>query len=177
LRAVATTSPLLAAAAMLGGDARDRAKAAMCSYLLAGSPIEEAELAARRVAGIVVSDHLRDDVVSRLMWHQSQSHHIIVVSASFEPYVRLVCAHLGVEDVFASRWQIDSDGQYLTGRLEGANVRGEEKARIIREQLGIDNLEFAYGDSAGDAAMLALAKMPVRVSRKKLAIDPLKAEV
>ena len=79
-----------------------------------------------------------------------------MISASFERYVHLVCEQLGVHEVFATRWRVDPTGQHLTGGLQGANVRGEEKARIVREQLHIESLDFAYGDSAGDAALLAL---------------------
>ncbi len=50
-----------------------------------------------------------------------------------------------------------ADGR-LTGALEGANCRGEEKVRRLEETFGADlKLVAAFGDSDGDAAMLARA--------------------
>ncbi|MGH9000745.1 MAG: haloacid dehalogenase-like hydrolase, partial [Acidimicrobiia bacterium] len=48
----------------------------------------------------------------------------------------------------------------LTGALLGANCRGAEKVARLREWLGGEELEvdlWAYGDSRGDAELLALA--------------------
>ena len=47
----------------------------------------------------------------------------------------------------------------LTGSLDGANCRGAEKVRRLREAFGEDvRLEAAYGDTGGDHEMLAIAE-------------------
>ena len=54
----------------------------------------------------------------------------------------------------------------LTGRFEGANVRGEAKVDLLTDHLGgTCALEYAYGNSSGDVAMLAEAKNPVWIGR------------
>ena len=67
-------------------------------------------------------------------------------------------------------------GGVLTGRLSGANCRGPEKARRVREWLagaGLDGAElWAYGDSPGDAELLAMADHPVRVDGVEISPDP-----
>ncbi|MCB1149091.1 MAG: HAD-IB family hydrolase, partial [Chlamydiia bacterium] len=57
--------------------------------------------------------------------------------------------------------ETDSKG-VLTGKLLGANCRGPEKVRRILETFGPKEsyLLYAYGDSAGDREMLALADHP-----------------
>ena len=44
----------------------------------------------------------------------------------------------------------------FTGKLDGANCRGAEKVRRLREVFGEDmmRLEAAYGDTSGDKEML-----------------------
>jgi phosphatidylglycerophosphatase C len=47
----------------------------------------------------------------------------------------------------------------VTGAFAGANCRGPEKVRRLREAFGDDvRLEAAYGDTDGDKEMLALAE-------------------
>jgi phosphoserine phosphatase len=64
----------------------------------------------------------------------------------------------------------------LTGRLLGANCRGPEKARRVRAWISDAGLEgavlWAYGDSPGDAELLAAADRPVRVDGVEIAADP-----
>ncbi len=69
--------------------------------------------------------------------------------------------------MLATQLEVAGDGR-LTGRLQGANVRGpEKKARVeawIAQRLGDRPFRlWAYGDSAGDRELLAMADHPVRV--------------
>jgi phosphatidylglycerophosphatase C len=70
--------------------------------------------------------------------------------------------------VIATRLEVGSDGR-LTGHMDGANVRAEQKAIRLSEVLngsrpGSVEL-WAYGDSAGDDQMLAMADHPTLVGR------------
>jgi phosphatidylglycerophosphatase C len=69
----------------------------------------------------------------------------------------------------ATQLEVDRRGR-LTGRLFGDNVRGVEKERLLREWLGGDAVRlYAYGDSDGDAEMLAMADVGMRLGgRDKL---------
>jgi phosphatidylglycerophosphatase C len=157
------------ALALQGGAARDRAKALICLDLLGGLTREQAEGAAAGTAGEVLGSLIRTDTRARIRWHQAEGHRIIVVSASFEAYVKLVASHLGINEVIATKWEVDTITDTLTGRLDGMNVRGEAKVDLIARLLdGPCDLEYAYGNSRGDAAMLAHAKQPVWVGRRPM---------
>jgi phosphatidylglycerophosphatase C len=147
---------------VLGGGARDNAKAAMAFSILKGCPEEEVNRSAKVVAQTVLRGNLRPDVVRRVRWHQREGHKVVIVSASFEAYVRIVASELGIKDVLATSWEVE-DG-HLTGKLAGANVRGPEKAtRLLAALSPGERVCWAYGDSAGDREMLALAERPLLV--------------
>jgi len=124
---------------------------------------------ATELAERIIDGGLRDDTVARLGWHRRQGHLIVIVSASYEQYVRLVGDHLGVDEVLATRVEFDRSGR-CTGGLSGANCRAEEKVRRLSEwmrSLGIDRSDttiWAYGDSKGDRAMLEFSDYPIWVA-------------
>ena len=68
--------------------------------------------------------------------------------------------------MLATRLEVDEAG-LLTGRLAGANCRGPEKVARLRAWRG-DTLvvAYAYGDSAGDREMLAVAGEAINVGRR-----------
>ncbi|MGH9078481.1 MAG: HAD-IB family hydrolase [Acidimicrobiales bacterium] len=166
-RAFLRHSPRLLGA-LRGGTARDRAKRLVCGDILGGLRSGEAEAAARRTAHLVQRSLIRADTAARIRWHQQEGHRVIVVSASFEAYVELVADSLGVREVIGTRWEVDDTG-VLTGRLVGQNVRGAAKVDLLAGLLGDRfRLDHAYGNSGGDAAMLARAEHPVWVGRRAL---------
>ena len=78
-----------------------------------------------------------------------------------------IAAALGFETALATRLEVDAGR--LTGRLTGANVRGPEKVRRLEEYLdGAAVTLWAYGDSAGDRELLAVADHATRVTRAGL---------
>ena len=155
--------------ALRGGVARDRAKELICMDVLGGLHRDRAEAAASKTAEAVRNRLIRPDAEARIRWHQARGHRIIVVSASFEAYVTPVVASLGIDEVIATRWEVDPDSGVLTGRLDGLNVRSEAKVTLLEALLGVPcDLAYAYGNSSGDTAMLARAKYPVRVGRRSM---------
>lgn len=158
---IATGRGLVAAATARGG--RSGRKLALVSRTIAGRPIDElaaaGELYARRLV-----NRLRPDTRSLLEDHQSTGHKTVIITASPEFYVGPVGAALGTDAVLGTRFELDDQGR-LTGRYDGRNCRGDEKVR--RLDAWIDGREvqllYAYGDSAGDDALLARADVPTRV--------------
>jgi len=149
-----------------GDEARNRAKESVFSDILGGLHEDEAEAAASATARTVVRSMFKPDVVARLRWHQEAGHRVIVVSASFRHYVAPVVATLGVDEVLATRWEVDPATSRLTGRFDGVNVRGEAKVDLLSQHLGRPcRLEYAYGNSSGDVALLAAARYPVWIGR------------
>ena len=160
------------AVAAAGAPQRDAAKARFLRRLLRGRPHGDLEEAGyeygTRLARVGVSEPMR----ARLAWHRAEGHELVIVSAALACYLEPAAAALGVDAVFATRLETDGNGR-CTGRLDGGNCRGEEKARRLRAHLGTDAaLVWAYGDSRGDDAMLALAAHPVRVRRGVPALTP-----
>jgi phosphatidylglycerophosphatase C len=94
------------------------------------------------------------------------------VSASPDAYVRAVGAELGADAVVATRLEVGEDGR-LTGRYDGRNCRGEQKAERLRAWVGEhvrpggdgEPYLWAYGNSAGDRRLLAEADTGVDVGR------------
>jgi phosphatidylglycerophosphatase C len=165
--------PLALAGGLLRRD-RDRLKALACTAL-AGLPAEEIDRLGAAFAQEVASSRLRDDTTARLRRHLALGHTVVLASASLDAYLEPLGALLGADEVVCTRLERDADG-LLTGRLDGANCRGAEKARQVRaflEAHGLRNAEvWAYGDSPDDDALLALADHPLRVDGVHVARDP-----
>lgn len=156
--------------ALLAGD-RDRLKAEVTHAVLGGRTRDEVELAAKSFAERAFPSWLRSDVVARLRWHQSRGHRVLLVSASYDLYLRHLAESLGCQAVLGTQCEIDNQG-ILTGRLVGVNCRGPEKERRLRQWLSHHDLSstevFAYGDSRGDDEMLAMANFAYRVTKHTL---------
>jgi phosphatidylglycerophosphatase C len=139
---------------------RDALKAASAAATFRGLPIELVEADARLFAREVHDRRLRREVVQSLHGHADAGHTVLLVSASFEVYLRPLAELLGAHDVLAVRLEVGDDG-ILTGRLEGANCRGPEKVVRVHDWLerhagGRAAVHLtAYGDSRGDRELLA----------------------
>jgi phosphatidylglycerophosphatase C len=164
-RAVVALSPKLLRSAVVGGAAADATKEKLFTRLLSGLPLQVADACSIEFAERHLARHLRQDAQLRLRWHQRQGHHVVIVSASPECYVRRAGEHLGVDGVLATRLAVGGGG-LLTGNYEGKNCRGSEKyARLVVHLRangllcgGEDQPElWAYGNSRGDLRLLRAA--------------------
>jgi len=165
LRAVVALSPELLRSAAVGGSAADTAKEKLFTRLLGGLPLRAVEERAVAFAERHLARRLRQDTRLRLQWHQRQGHHVVIVSASPECYVRRAGDLLEVDGVLATRLAVGGGG-LLTGNYEGKNCRGAEKyARLVVHLRangllggGDDQPElWAYGNSRGDLRLLRAA--------------------
>ena len=155
-------------ATRLGIGSRDAAKEAFVRTTLGGR-----SLAAVRKAGEAFAADLEGRVdehaLARLRWHREEGPELVLVSASLEVYLEPLGARLGFDAVLATRLALDDEGT-LTGALDGPNVRAHEKVVRLRRWLGGERCElWAYGDSAGDRELLALADHGYRVPRSGFA--------
>ncbi|HEX7814084.1 HAD family hydrolase [Dyella sp.] len=110
----------------------------------------------RRFAHDMLPGVLRPEVMARIQWHRDQGDRIIVVSGGLDLYLSHWCRMHGLEWLCTS---LEARQGYLTGRHEGRQCVGEEKARRIRQALDLDQYPviYAYGDTHEDHAMLTLA--------------------
>ena len=154
-------APALLRAAVVGGPAADTTKEALFMRLLAGVPVEEVDRMGVEFAQAHLRRRLRPDARARLEWHRGQGHHVIVVSASPECYVRPAAELLGAEAALATR--LATGGALLTGRYEGKNCRGAEKYARVMGWIRSSGLGpgqpvlWAYGNSRGDRRLLEAA--------------------
>lgn len=112
------------------------------------------ELGARYAATLAAI--IRPEALDRIRWHQAQGDTIVVVSASLDPYLSAWCRQLGVELICT---QLEVKHGRATGRYDGGDCTGREKARRVRERYELARYPviYAYGDTPEDADLLALA--------------------
>ena len=156
--------------AAIGRVDRDLAKERYFVSLLAGRPTAELEAAgAAYAARVLEKAPFNPAVVERMDWHAEVGHEIVVISASLAVYVAPIVRALGAHATFATEVEV-TDG-LLTGRLVDGNVRAATKVARLEGHLRGEAAEvWAYGDSAGDAELLAFADHPHLVRRGR--IDP-----
>lgn len=150
---------------------RDASKAALVGRLLRGYPFESLKVAGEAFAAHLAR-RMRVAMVNRIDWHRDQGHRLVIVSASLGVYLEPLGRQLGFDGVLSTQLEVGEDG-LLTGRLKGANVRGQEKAdRLqawISANVGDAPIElWAYGDSAGDRELLGMADHPLLINRRHL---------
>ncbi len=137
---------------------RGRLKAAAVRAFLGGRPLTEVAAAATAFADAVPL--LRPDAVARWDAWRAKGATVVIVTASPEVVVAPFAARLRAERLIATRLAVDGAGR-LTGALIGRNCRGPEKVARLQAAFGPDvRLAAAYGDSAGDREMLAIADEP-----------------
>jgi phosphatidylglycerophosphatase C len=163
--ALVRSAPAMGLGFRAGG--RDQAKAALLLRALRGVDATKIHELGQQFGQLLVA-RVRPDLEARLLWHRRQGHRAILVSASLTSYLEPFGAAMGFDDIIATRLEVGADGT-LTGRLSGPNVRGPEKAIRLRALLGEQSGEiWAYGDSAGDREMLAMADHPTLVNGRPL---------
>lgn len=149
---------------------RDGLKAVAGAAAFTGQPIERIEEIAEDFARSLHASGLRADTVALLDDHRDRGDTVVLVSASFEVYLRPLAELLGADDVLAARLEVGPDGR-LTGLLAGPNCRGPEK--VVRLHAWLEERAggragahvTAYGDSAGDRELLADADVAHWVGR------------
>ena len=158
---------------------RDRSavRAVGTAAVFTGRPAARITELARAWGREIVASKLRDDVVARLRWHLAAGHRVVIVSASYEDYLHVVAEHLGLHGAVGTRLEVGPDGR-CTGRLHGANCRAAEKVVRLDEWLAGQGLAraavtlWAYGDSAGDRELLAVADHPVWAKETLASVAP-----
>ena len=100
----------------------------------------------------------RDDVIARLKAHAASGAQVYIASSVIEPIIEPFARRIGVQT-------IGTPVEYLNGRVRvaGELVAQERKIEQVLSRLGIDRIDFAYGDTAQDIPLLEHANRPVAV--------------
>jgi len=145
--------------------ARDAAKERVLGEVLRGRTHQEVAAAGADFADLLPA-RFRRPTIERLRWHQEEGHTTVIVSASLVYYLRPLAVSLGIDEVIGVEMQLDADDR-ITGALAHPNVRADEKAVRLRRHLGDGAVElWAYGNSSGDDALLAMADHPMWVGKR-----------
>jgi phosphatidylglycerophosphatase C len=139
---------------------RGRIKAAAVAQFLDGVEVLQLSEEAERFADQVWHRFMRPDALACWEdWGKKGAHRVIVTASpalTVAPFAR----RLGAEALLGTELALDDDGR-VTGAFVGENCRGEEKVERLIRAYGPDVvLEAAYGDTSGDAEMLARAAHP-----------------
>ncbi len=138
---------------------RDRGaiKAASVKAFLKGMTRAQLQADAARFADEVWDAFMRPDALA--IWNDwgRRGAHRVIVTASPEMTVAPFARRLGAEALLGTHLTFDRDDR-ITGAFSSPNCRGEEKVRRLKLAYGDPvRLAAAYGDTSGDAEMLAIA--------------------
>ena len=114
------------------------------------------------VAEWVVEQNLwrkrRPDVIARLTSHAKEGAQVYIASSLFEPGVEAFARRIGAQ-------AIGTPVKILNGRIQLAAelVQNENKIEQVLARLGVDRVDYAYGDTVLDVPLLEHADHPVAV--------------
>ena len=147
---------------------RGRIKAAAARVFLQGLTLAELDGLARAFAAEQADHLLRPDALATWRTWRLKGARLVIVTASPAPIVRPFAERLGADDLIGTELALDADGR-VTGACATPNCRGPEKVARLTARFGPGlRLAAAYGDTAGDREMLAIADVKgYRVFREK----------
>ena len=100
----------------------------------------------------------REDVIARLKAHASQGAQVYIASSVVEPLIEPFARRVGAQT-------IGTPVEYVNGnvRVAGELVAQERKIEQVLTRLGVERVDFAYGDTIQDVPLLEHADHPVAV--------------
>jgi phosphoserine phosphatase len=100
----------------------------------------------------------RDDVIARLKEHAAGGAQVYIASSVIEPIIQPFAERIGAQ-------MIGTPVEYSEGRVRVAGdlVAQERKIEKVLERVGVERVDFAYGDTAQDVPLLEHAEHPVAV--------------
>ncbi|SRR5688500_11334142 len=100
----------------------------------------------------------REDVIARLREHASQGAQVYIASSVVEPIIEPFARRVGAQT-------IGTPVKYADGkvRVAGELAAQERKIEQVLRRLGVQRVDFAYGDTAQDVPLLEHADHPVAV--------------
>jgi len=140
---------------------RGRLKAAAARRFLKGLTRVELEAACDDFANSALGRRLiRPDAEQCWRRWRERGAELVIVSASPEEVVAPFARRLGADRLIGTQLKYDGADR-VEGGFAGPNCRGPEKVARLRAVYGEEvRLAAAYGDTAGDKQMLALAEEP-----------------
>jgi len=100
----------------------------------------------------------REDVIARLVEHRTKGAQVYIASSVMEPFIEPFAQRIGAE-------YIGTPTEIINGRFQIVSelVADEKKIERVLSHLGVDRVDFAYGDTILDIPLLEHADHPVAV--------------
>jgi phosphatidylglycerophosphatase C len=157
-----------AAVAYVATRDRGRFKTAAFHAVLGRVALAQLEAEAERFAEAEFARLLRPDALARWEAHGLAGDERVIVTASPEPIIAPFARRLGADRLIGTRLEVEADGR-VDGALNGPNCRGPEKVARLQAVYGAGVRPLsAYGDTAGDVELLAIAEHPhMRLFRER----------
>lgn len=158
LTAIAIFSPFIFYYAFIKKDG-GIAKKKVLSFLYKGKSETELRKLGDSFAKKVIPAMLIPKAISEIQKHIKSGRRVVVVSASLEIWLKPWTDSLGIE-LLCTKMQFEN-GKF-SGRFANINCNGEEKANRVKASMDLKDYGpiYAYGNSSGDDALLALADYP-----------------
>jgi HAD superfamily hydrolase (TIGR01490 family) len=152
---------------MVGADEAkmEKLRKAMLDMVRGWNQHEVAQLV-RETLDEVVTPIIFSEALDLIEQHQAQGLSAVIVSSAPEEVVKPLGEFLGVDDVIATRCDVDATGDY-TGELAfygyGPNKADAIRALASREEFDLAS-SYSYSDSITDEPMLRAVGHPVAVN-------------
>ncbi|MDR1980212.1 MAG: DUF6080 domain-containing protein, partial [Tannerellaceae bacterium] len=163
---------ILKIAALTGIMTTRRAKEHVLSSFMKGMTHTRFQEACRQYA-LRIPSLVYPKASQEIKNHLMLGHQVLIISASMADWIRPWAETAGISRVEGSEMEIENG--LLTGRLSTPNCKGKEKVNRLlalfpdRERYVL----YAYGDSPGDQALLAVADYPIYKPAWRKAKQPL----
>ena len=133
-----------------------KARACVAGFAFKDRPLSGLESAGKKYARDIIPRHIKSKAFERIQWHKEQGDEIVVVSASLDLYLSPWCDTHGLALICSS---FETKDGIITGRYDGPDCSGTEKARQIKARYDLTQFKtiYAYGDTSEDREMLDLA--------------------
>lgn len=144
-----------------GIKTRQQVKEQMLTYAFRGELYTKLMEKGNQFAQLEIPKRLNPKALNKLIWHQKEGHHCVLLSATLDAYLLPWSKIMGFDSLLCSKMEADRTG-IVTGKLSGCNCWGPEKvARLEKLQGPKENyILYAYGDSQGDRELLNYADFP-----------------
>ncbi len=112
----------------------------------------------------------REDVVGRLVSHRENGAKVYIASSVVEPFIEPFARRIGAQT-------IGTPAEIVNGKFQmvGELIADEKKIEKVLSRLGVDRVDYAYGDTILDVPLLEHAEHPVAVypeeKLKKFALE------
>lgn len=156
---------------LFGFFSRQQIKERLLTRFFKGTPYDKFQSDCATFAESRLNNIVRPEALERIKWHLTQRHRLILISANLNIYLSPWAKSHGFEAAICSRVAFEQG--FVTGKLEGTNCWGQEKATCLLNYLGPKEtfILYAYGDSRGDRELLTLSDFAFYVSKHKTSFE------